>query len=197
MVNRHQDAVVKKCIQRCIPQTGCFEVCEEVPYSGGNRNSEGDDLPECEERFDCGNGGSGSSDTARPVDPNELICPAGYGPLNYLLRTALLPYRINFENESSAKAPAQIVKISNQFSTNFDWSTFELTEIAFGDHFTAVPAGTQHFTKVENMNYNGVSFEVHIEAGIHLTTGDVYTQFTSLDQLTGLPPAVDVGFLPP
>ncbi|MFH0726523.1 MAG: RHS repeat-associated core domain-containing protein [Pseudomonadota bacterium] len=183
----------KKCIERCTPQTGCYQACVEVPCSGGNNGGDSGipDIPS------SGGGGSGSSSVARPKDPNDLLGPAGYGPLNYLVKTDLLPYRINFENESGATAPAQIVSVSNQLSTNFDWPTFELTEIAFGDRFIAVPPGTRHFTAVEKMTYNEVTFEVHIEAGISLSTGEVYARFTALDPLTGLPPAVEIGFLPP
>ena len=108
-----------------------------------------------------------------------------------------MPYRINFENDPDATAPAQDVTITNPLAANFDWSTFELTELAFGDRFIAVPPGTQHFTTTVQMTFNGVSFEVHIEAGIRLATGEVYAHFWSLDPLTGLPPTVDVGFLPP
>ena len=142
-------------------------------------------------------GGDGESPASGSADPNELIGPSGYSSLNYVQAADILTYRINFENEESAAAPAQIVTISNQLSADFDWTTFELTEIAFGDQFIAVPANTQHFTTVEKMTYNGVSFEVHIDAGIHLATGEVYAQFTSIDPVMGLPPAVDIGFLPP
>jgi hypothetical protein len=145
----------------------------------------------------CGNGGDGSSGTSGSTDPNSLIGPAGYGPQNFVEADQLLLYRINFENDPKATAPAHEVTISNPLSTSFDWSTFELTEIAFGDRFIAVPSGTQHFTRVEKMTYNGVSFDVQIEAGIHLATGEAYAHFISLDPVTGLPPAVDVGFLPP
>ena len=47
------------------------------------------------------------------------------------------------------------------------------------------------------MSFNGVDFEVQVEAGIHLSTGEVYANFYSLDPLSGLPPFVDIGFLPP
>jgi hypothetical protein len=82
-------------------------------------------------------------------------------------------------------------------AANLDWSTFQLTEIAFGDHFIPIPANTQHFTTVEKMSYNNISFEVHIEAGIHPGTGQVYAKLQSIDPITGLPPAVAIGFLPP
>ena len=65
----------------------------------------------------------------------------------------LLPYRINFENDKSATAPVQNVTVKNPLATGLDWSTFQLTEIAFGDHFISVPAGAQHFIKSEEMTY--------------------------------------------
>jgi hypothetical protein len=43
---------------------------------------------------------------------------------------------------------------------------------------------------------NGAGFEVQIEAGIRLAGGEVYATFRSIDAATGLPPGVDVGFLP-
>ncbi len=137
------------------------------------------------------------SSIPRARDINALTGPSGYGPQNFIESVDVLPYRINFENESTATAPAQIVTVSNPLAANFGLSTFELTEIGFGDHFIAVPGGTQHYNSVKKMTYNGVSFDVQIEAGIRLTSGEVYAKFTSLDPLTGLPPAVDIGFLPP
>jgi uncharacterized repeat protein (TIGR01451 family) len=48
------------------------------------------------------------------------------------------------------------------------------------------------------MTYNGETFDVDIEAGINLGTGQVYATFFSLDPTTGLPPSnVLTGFLPP
>jgi hypothetical protein len=61
----------------------------------------------------------------------------------------------------------------------------------------SIPAGLQHFTTVEKMTFNNVTFVVNVEAGIHSDTGQVYATFQSLDPVTGLPPAVSIGFLPP
>jgi len=108
-----------------------------------------------------------------------------------------LPYRINFENDSSATAPAQNVTIRNKVSEDLNWSTFELNDIAFGDYYISIPQGTQHFETTKEISYNDVSFVVRIEAGIHLTTGNVYVNFYSIDPITELPPEVDIGFLPP
>ena len=184
------DADCEWVYKKCCKYYGCD--------NGGNGNGRGDGHPPpCEQTGSCDEGNSDDSQPSRPVDPNDLTGPAGYGPQHYVEATELLPYRINFENDATATAPAHNVTISNPLAANFDWSTFELTEIGFGDHLIAVPPGTQHFTTTVRMSFNGVTFEVQIEAGIRPTTGEVYARFQSLDPLTGLPPPVDVGFLPP
>lgn len=47
------------------------------------------------------------------------------------------------------------------------------------------------------MTYNNVTFSVQISAGIDKGTGQVFAHFYSIDQETGLPPTVEIGFLPP
>jgi hypothetical protein len=127
----------------------------------------------------------------------SLLSPGGFGPQNFVASGRLLPYRINFENTTNATAPAQQVVVIDPLSPNLDWTTFELTEIALGDHLIAVPPNPQHFEKTEQLRVNGFDFQVQIEAGIRLATGEVYARFQSLDPSTGLPPPVDVGLLPP
>jgi hypothetical protein len=51
-------------------------------------------------------GGSGVSYSA---DPNEKTGPAGFGALGFISADNLFAYRVDFENESSATAPAQQV----------------------------------------------------------------------------------------
>jgi RHS repeat-associated protein len=134
---------------------------------------------------------------AGATDPNTKTGPAGFGTNGFIAASNTLAYRVDFENESNATAPAQIVTVTDQLDGDLDWTTFELTEIGFGDTRIAVPAKSQHFETSVPMEYNGVSFEVQIEAGIHLTTGEVYANLYSIDPVMGLPPTVDIGFLPP
>ena len=47
------------------------------------------------------------------------------------------------------------------------------------------------------MTYNGETFNVQIELGINLGTGEIYATFHSIDPKTDLPPDALAGFLPP
>ena len=47
------------------------------------------------------------------------------------------------------------------------------------------------------MTYNDATFDVEIELGLNLATGQVYAHFYSIDPNTQLPPDVLTGFLPP
>jgi len=143
-----------------------------------------------------GDGGSTGVGDAR--DPNAMIGPAGFGSSNYIALTdALFPYQIDFENDPTATAPAQNVTITDQLDPNLDWSTFQLTGAGWGDMVLSIPAGSQHYEATVPMTYNGESFDVLVEVGIHTDTGQVYATFTSINPTTELPPDVLAGFLPP
>jgi len=133
---------------------------------------------------------------AGAFDPNDKIAPGGYGPGNFVLPTGPFPYRINFENDKDATAPAQTVTISDPLSPLLDWDSFRLTELGFGDTVLAVPPDSRFFQTVVPMTQNGKAFEVLVEAGID-ADGRVFARFQSVDPLTQLPPDVLTGFLPP
>ncbi|MCX6927984.1 MAG: hypothetical protein NT154_32960, partial [Verrucomicrobia bacterium] len=130
-------------------------------------------------------------------DPNELIGPGGYGAQNFVAAGSLLPYRINFENATNATAPAQSVTVQNLLATNLDLTAFELSSLGFGDRFFAIPAGSQHYENSIQLSVNGYQFTLQIEAGLNLATRAVYATFRSINPTNGLPPPVEVGFLPP
>jgi hypothetical protein len=132
-----------------------------------------------------------------PRDPNQKIGPAGFGTGGFIVPTRALPYRIDLENKLSVTAPAQQVVTTDQLSANLDWSTFQLTEIGFGDQLIVVPPNTQQYETIVPVSYLDTDFEVQVEAGIRLADGEVYAIFRSIDPATSLPPPVDIGFLPP
>jgi len=182
---------VKKCQSQPKPPPPPPPVCEinTSPQTGeGEEGSQNDQ---------CGNGGDGNGGSSGASDPNELTGPNGFGVQHFVNDSLSVPYTIEFENDPKATAPAQIVTISNSLSSDLDWSTFVLTGIDFGNQVLPVPEGSQHYQTTVPFSSNGKTFNVEVEAGIHVATGEVYASFMSLDPFTGLPPDVLTGFLPP
>jgi RHS repeat-associated protein len=140
---------------------------------------------------------SAKSGAAAARDPNAKAGPGGFGALAFVSSDQLLSYRIDFENDAQATAPAQQVTISDPLSQNLDWNTFRLGDVGFGDVMIAVPDNLQHFETDLPMTFNGSNFVVHVEAGLRYASGEVYAAFYSLDPVTSLPPPVKIGFLPP
>ena len=148
----------------------------------------------------CGNGGNGTMGTngvTHTQDPNLLTGPSGYGPNGFLSSSSTLAYRIDFENETNATAPAQQVIISDQLSTNFDWRTFTVTEVGFGDMILPVSAVSASFITNVPLNYLGTNFQLQVQVGINPSSGLVLATFRSIDPNTSLPPPVNIGFIPP
>jgi RHS repeat-associated protein len=144
-----------------------------------------------------GNGSSNSAPTATTHDPNAMIGPAGFGSADFVQDAGAYPYTVDFENSPTASAPAQQVTVTDQLSSNLNWSTFQLTAIGWGDFNLMIPAGSQYYQTTVPMTYNGQTFDVDVEAGLNSATGLVTATFYSIDPLTDLPPSVLVGFLPP
>ncbi len=124
-------------------------------------------------------GGASDSVTASvPVfearDPNGKRGPAGYGSAGFTVPGTMFRYRIDFENDKDATAPAQEVVVTDSLSPNLDWTTFELSEISFGDRILTIPPGTQYYETTLPMTFNGTTFDVRVEAGIRLASGQVY-----------------------
>ena len=51
-------------------------------------------------------------------DPNDKIGPGGFGLQAFVALDRALPYRIDFENDAAATAPAQRVDITDQLDPN-------------------------------------------------------------------------------
>ena len=114
-----------------------------------------------------------------------------------MVASNLLAYRINFENASNAAAPAQQVNIVDQLSTNYDWTTFNVSEVGFGNVIISLPPGVTYLATNVPYSYLGTNFQVQIQIGIQPNSGEVYANFQSIDPTTSLPPPVNIGFLPP
>ncbi|HTK77203.1 MAG TPA: Ig-like domain repeat protein, partial [Gemmataceae bacterium] len=130
-------------------------------------------------------------------DPNQKTGAAGFGPQAFVTPDGLLAYRIDFENEPTATAAAQQVDITDQLDGDLDWTTFELVSVGFGDVIVSAPPGSWSFHTTVPASNNGRNFVVEIDVRLDPATGRLAAHFISIDPLTGLPPEVLTGFLPP
>jgi RHS repeat-associated protein len=162
------------------------------PGGGGPGGAGGDVAPPVP-----GGGAGASGPSAGPTDPNQKRGPAGAGLVGYVEAREVLAYRIDFENDPDASAPAQFVVVTDQLASGFDWTTLELTEVGFGDHLVIVPRGLQHFETAVQLQQGTLQFETLVRVDFDLATGRLTARFMSIDPVTGLPPDVMTGFLPP
>jgi RHS repeat-associated protein len=140
---------------------------------------------------------SSCSPPPKSMDPNAKTGPVGYGPQAFISINSALSYRVDFENDPTATAPAQRVVITDPLDPNIDWSTIQFTEVGFSDTLITVPAGSQHFQTTVSKTYGGLTFNVQIELSFNPQTGLLTATFQSIDPNDNLPPPILVGFLPP
>ncbi len=135
--------------------------------------------------------------TVTSFDPNDKYGPNGSGEERFM-SNPVIPYVIRFENDSSATAPAQWVQIVDTLDTGiFDFSTFQLGFVSFGNRMIDVPNGLQSWSEYVDLR-PAQDMVVLVEADFNMGTGIVTWTFTALDPMTYEPvtDALD-GFLPP
>jgi hypothetical protein len=126
------------------------------------------------------------------------VGPGGFGTEHWISPDQTFHYTVRFENDAQkATAPAQIVRITQQLSTNLDLRTFRLGVMGFGTNLVDVPADRVFYQTQVNVT-NDLGVVVEIVAGLDLAKGEVTWEFTSIDPATGEQPWDPyVGFLPP
>ena len=78
---------------------------------------------------------------------NDIIGPAGYGDARFVPVDVLLSYRIRFENDVNASAPAQRVFIITTLDDDLDIRTLRVGSYGFGN-FTQEVANPSGFLQV-------------------------------------------------
>ena len=139
----------------------------------------------------------GSTTTARPFDPNDIIGPSGTGTDRWLTPDPILPYTIRFENVATATAPAVLVNITHTLDSDLDLNTFELGDFGFGSTTITVPDRLQNYTTRLDLRDTIGDF-VDFTATLDTATRIVTWKIITIDPLTGEPAeGVTDGFLPP
>jgi hypothetical protein len=134
----------------------------------------------------------------QPVDPNDMVGPAGYGDNHWVANDFTMGYTIRFENDpTQATAPAQRVVIEQTLDSDLDLRTFRLGSFGFGSHYFAVPANRSSFQARLDVRED-LGLYVDVTAGIDVVNGRAFWIFQSIDPATGAPPTDPLaGFLPP
>ncbi len=144
--------------------------------------------------------------TASSVDPNEKTSAGGVGPESFIRNDVEISYRIAFENlgpgsipapDRPATAPAQRVEVTDQLTSDLDWTSFSFSEFGFGDTLISIPEGAQYFRKTIPLTLQQNSIELDVQLSFDVRQGKLRAVFQSLKPGSQLPPDVLVGFLPP
>ena len=131
-------------------------------------------------------------------DPNEKTHPKGHGAQQQLSSRAAVPYRIYFENVSTAAAPASLVQIEDEFEPTLKASSFRATRIVFGDNEIDLgPGGLLTCQRTVPLP-DSPGLELQITSGVDAATNKAFWRLESVDADSGLPITDGVrGFLPP
>ena len=78
-----------------------------------------------------------------------------------------------------------------------DINTLALSSAGFGDWFFIIPEDSQRYEHTERVRIGGTEFDVNIEVYLDRAEREIVARFDSIMPDTGLPPPVEVGFLPP
>jgi subtilase family serine protease len=139
-----------------------------------------------------------TSSIHRPIDPNDKVGPLGFGAQQFVNTQQDLPYRINFENLSTASAYAQRIRITDQLDPNLDPRTLRLREIGFKQYRFQVPNNRAFFQQRVQLGPDLGNVLADISAGVDLSTGTVTWTLTAIDPATGEQPnGASLGLLPP
>jgi len=134
----------------------------------------------------------------RSIDPNEITGPVGYGDANYISADQNLIYKIEFENNPNATAPAQKVKIRCPIDPNLELGTFKVGLVKFDTHEKDFGFESAHppISNVDATEKTGTF--VHIHAYADAEKREAVWELQSINPATGYAPTDPlVGFLPP
>jgi hypothetical protein len=137
-----------------------------------------------------------------PIDPNEMVGPAGAAPNNQVPVDVAMPYQVLFENDGNSTA--QEIVVTDALPPTLDWSTLHFTAINYGGRKIGIPSGARSFSQLDLPPIDGCVLAgrgplgVNVALGFNSSTGIITLHLTVVDTTTGGFPADDAaGILPP
>ena len=153
----------------------------------------------CRKSFNQGKINSISPKIVTSIDPNDKI---GYrspsGSKYYNANISNFTYIINFENKTSATAPAQEVFVTDTLDMNlFDVSSFKAGYVKVGSKIVQAPVNVQSNSWDIDMR-PAMNLITRVELTLDKTKGIAHWYFKAIDPKTNdLPDDPLIGFLPP
>lgn len=132
------------------------------------------------------------------TDPNQKYGPGGNSTSHYITDNRELFYTINFENDSAATLPAQIIKVVDTLDVNkFDLSSFSFTNVGLGLKSISQTNTQSFFDDIDFSNELGVN--ARISGQLDLSNGVVTWLINTIDTATNqvLLNNAALGILPP
>jgi hypothetical protein len=137
-----------------------------------------------------------------PIDPNEMVGPAGVAPNNQVPVDVAMPYQVLFENDGNSTA--QEIVVTDALPSTLDWSTLRFTAINYGGRKISIPSGAQSFSQLDLPPIDGCVLAgsgplgVNVSLGFNSSTGGITLHLTVVDTTTGgFPADAAAGILPP
>lgn len=130
-------------------------------------------------------------------DPNEIQGPQGFGEDKMVSKSAVLPFKVLFENDSLlASNSAEKVSVSVPVHPNINPLSIRLGEFGFRNMRFQFPPNQAVFNTILNLE-DSLGFNVELTAGVDVVGKRFFWNFQTLDPRTGLPPTDGgTGFLP-
>jgi RHS repeat-associated protein/uncharacterized repeat protein (TIGR01451 family) len=133
--------------------------------------------------------GTNIARTVYSYDPNDKLGPGGYGDAVYVPADQPLAYQVDFENQSTATAPAQQVVVTDTLDPNLDLNTFELSYITVANQSIAAPPALDHYEATFPVTANGNNILVNVRAALDRATRRLTLTLQAVDPATGTFPA--------
>ncbi|XP_056016072.1 uncharacterized protein LOC125674175 [Ostrea edulis] len=141
--------------------------------------------------------GNGLINFVNSHDPNDLVGPVGYGAARFISNNTEMTYKIQFENDANASAPAQRVFIEMKLDRKLDSRTFRLRGFGFGSYQKEMNARQSVIQEKIDMTED-LGIIVALRGGLDIVNNKASWIFQAINASTGLPPSdPSVGFLPP
>lgn len=133
----------------------------------------------------------------RPVDPNDILGPDGFGEERWVSSLTPLSYRIRFENSADAGAAARMVDVTQVLDSDLWLPTFSLKGFGFRGYHFEIPGSPAFYSTLIDLTAE-LGVLVEFTAGINPASREAFWRLVAIDPATGQPPLnPDLGLLSP